>query len=67
MAWQSAQTAKLSHLVFQLTEDQLKVVKGALSRVMPLDKEEQGGSPNARSNALFLMCQQYLENKEEDR
>jgi ParB family chromosome partitioning protein len=65
-AWQNAQLAKLNHLVFQLTEAQLKVVKEALARVMPLAKEEQGDSPNVRSTALYLLCKIYLNQEDNE-
>ena len=60
-AWERARAARLQHLVFQLTEEQMVVVKEALGRVMPQAKREHGASPNVRGTALYLVCKQYLE------
>ena len=58
--WQPAQTAKLKHLLFQLTPSQLDVVEVALSKLLPQAKEAQGESPNIRGTTLYLMCHRYL-------
>lgn len=59
--WQQAQAARLKHLQFQLTPDQLEMVVDVLDRLMPLARESQGDSPNARGTALYLLCLGYLE------
>ena len=59
--WQLAQAARLKHLQFQLTGDQLGVVEAALNRLLPKVKTGQFDNPNPRSNALFLLCQSFLE------
>ena len=46
-------------LAFQLTDDQLSVVEGAMERLVPVAGGQQG-NPNRRGNALFLLCQRYL-------
>jgi ParB family chromosome partitioning protein len=60
-AWESARAARLRHLVFQLTEEQMGTVKEALARVMPQAKREHGASPNVRGTALYLVCNGYLQ------
>ena len=59
-AWQKAQAARLKHLQFQLTSDQLAVVEQALHRFLPKVKEADSDSPNTRGTALFLLCKTYL-------
>ena len=58
--WQRAQGARLKHLQFQLTSDQLEVVQEALSQLLPQAERSQGESPNARGTALYLLCKNYL-------
>ena len=58
-AWQRAQSARLRHLQFQLTDDQLALVEEALRQV-PADHEEQRGSPNRKGTALTEICRAYL-------
>ena len=60
-AWQQAQSARLKHLQFQLTESQLEVIEEALSRMLPEARRNMGESPNARGTALFELCKAYLE------
>ena len=59
--WQKAQTARLKHLQFQLTPNQLEIVEEALARVLPVAKQEQRSSPNARGTGLYLLARFYLE------
>jgi ParB family chromosome partitioning protein len=59
--WQHAQTARLRHLTFQSTPSQLEVIEEALARVMPQARNADTGNPNPRGNALYLLCQSYLE------
>ena len=58
-AWQRVQVARLRHLQFQLTDDQLALVEEAL-RHAPADHEEQKGSPNRKGIALTEICRGYL-------
>ena len=60
-AWQQAQVARLKHLQFQLTSDQLEVVEEVLERLLPVARESHGDSPNARGTALYLLCLGFLE------
>jgi ParB family chromosome partitioning protein len=64
--WQQAQVARLKHLTFQSTPDQLEVIEEALARVMPQAGKTGGDNPNHRGNALYLLCKSYLELTERD-
>lgn len=64
-AWEEARGARLHHYTFQLTSVQIEVVEEALARVLPLAKEAQEDSPNARGTALFLLCRHYLEKEQQ--
>ena len=57
--WEKLQKARLRHLAFQLTDDQLSVVEEAMELLVQVAKV-QPGNPNRRGNALFLLCQEYL-------
>ena len=60
-AWQHAQAARLHHLIFQLSANQVKVVEEALEGVAAEAVDNDGGAPNRRGNALFLLCRFYLQ------
>jgi ParB family chromosome partitioning protein len=62
--WQQSQSAKLKHLQFQLSLDQLDVVEKALQRYLPIVKRGYDNNPNVRGTALFLLCKAYLEKGE---
>ena len=59
--WEQAQQARLKHLAFQLLPGQMEVV---LARLLPLAREAQSSSPNARGTALYLLCLGFLERGE---
>jgi ParB family chromosome partitioning protein len=59
--YQQAQQARLKHLTFQSTPAQLEVIEEALARVMPQAGQTPGDNPNPRGNALYLLCEAYLE------
>ena len=61
-AWQQAQSARLRHLTFQLSGNQLEVVERALERALA-GFLAQEGSPNRRGTALTEICRIYLEAK----
>jgi ParB family chromosome partitioning protein len=61
MNWQRSQAARLKHLTFQSTPAQLEIIEEALARVMPQAGKIPGDNPNPRGNALYLLCQSYLE------
>ena len=65
-AWEQAQAARLKHMILQLTNNQIETVEEAVNRIMPNVKEDNSGSPNSRSTAIFLLCKYYLENAEEE-
>ena len=49
-AWQQAQAARLKHLQFQLTESQLEIIEEALSRVLPLARQNMGDKPERQGH-----------------
>lgn len=56
--------ARLEHLVFQFTRDQLSIVRAALRRAGRDVPGNNDANPNRRGNALVAICQKYLQ--EED-
>jgi ParB family chromosome partitioning protein len=58
--WQKSRLAKLSHLNFQLTNDQKKVVEEAITRFIPFARGNKSDNPTLRGQALYLLCQSYL-------
>ncbi len=63
--FEKARQAKLRHLQFQLTDDQLEIIQEALTRLMP-EAKEKGDNPNVRGNALYLLSKFYLENNADE-
>ena len=63
-AWQPAQAARLHHMIFQLSADQVKVVEAALEGVIAGAANNERAAPNRRGDALFLLCQSYLKGRE---
>ncbi len=59
-AWQKAQSARLRHLQFQLTNSQLELVEEALESALASSTGD-GSSPNRRGIALSEICRHYLE------
>ena len=60
-AWEQAQLARLKHYTFQLVPSQVQVVEAAMEKVLADSTFEQEISPSRRGNALFSLCQWYLE------
>jgi ParB family transcriptional regulator, chromosome partitioning protein len=58
--WEHARNAKLKHMQFQLTPNQVDIVQEALAQVLPVAKQGRRDSPNIRSTALYLLCKEYL-------
>jgi len=58
--WQKAQSARLEHLTFQLTGEQLPTVEGALSVFLSTTRSSDSGNPNTRGEALYRLCQAFL-------
>jgi ParB family transcriptional regulator, chromosome partitioning protein len=59
--YQQAQVARLKHLTFQSLVGQVEIIEEALSRFLPQARGASTGNPNARGNALYLLCKSYLE------
>ena len=53
--------ARLEHLVFQLTREQLAIVRSALRRAGGASQRAKERNPNRRGNALATICDKYLE------
>ncbi len=62
-AWEEAQVARLRHMQLQFTNKQLETVEEAVSLVMDKVKKDVFDNPNARGNAIFLLCKFYLERR----
>jgi ParB family chromosome partitioning protein len=58
-SWNLRKAARLNHLTFQLTDEQLETVNEAVALAMP----GTSGNPNLRSNALVHICQQFIEHE----
>lgn len=58
-AWQRAQSARLRHMTFQLTNDQQQLVKEALDKALNAAPKHDA-NPNKNGNALYWLCQHYL-------
>ncbi len=59
--WQQAQSARLHHAQFQLTQAQSEIVEEALINVLPTIDKSQTDSPNMRGTALHLICKYYID------
>ncbi len=58
--WQQAQSARLHHAQFQLTQSQSEVVEEALKSVLPKIDRSEANSPNMRGTALHHICESYI-------
>ena len=58
--WQRAQAARLHHMIFQLSADQVEVVEQALEEVIAGGADDEAVQ-NRRGKALFRLCRSYLE------
>lgn len=56
--------ARLEHLVFQLTREQLELVRTALRRAGSAVLSPTEQNPNRRGNALAAICKKYLEKED---
>ncbi len=59
--WQQAQSARLHHAQFQLTQTQSEIVEEALINVLPTIDKSLTESPNMRGTALHLICKYYID------
>jgi ParB family transcriptional regulator, chromosome partitioning protein len=64
-AWQKAQEVKLKHMMLQFSGQQLVVVEEAIGKIMPQVKPKDWNNPNTRSNAIFLLCKDYLDRRQQ--
>ena len=62
-AWEASRNARLRHLQFHFTDNQLEVIEEALERVAAGSTKEDWSNPNQRSNALYWLCLWYLDRK----
>ena len=62
--WEERQAARLRHMQLQFTDKQLETVEEAVSLVMDKVKKDVFDNPNARGNAIFLLCKFYLERRD---
>ena len=53
--------ARLEHLVFQLSREQIAIVRSALRRAGGAPQGGKERNPNRRGNALAAICEKYLE------
>ena len=63
-AWEKARTARLHHVIFQLSKGQLQTVELAMERAIARSVPD-GSNPNRRGQALYMLCREYLEALEE--
>lgn len=59
-AWQRARSVRFRHLTFQLTDEQLPTVQEALSVFLRTTRSSDGGNPNIRGEALYMLCQAFM-------
>ena len=64
-AWQKAQEVKLKHMILQFSGQQLEVVEEAIRLILPQVKPKDCNNPNVRSNAIFLLCKDYLDRRQQ--
>ena len=63
---QLSQSAHLKHMQFQLTPDQSPVVEEAINKILSQFHPSKEDNPNMRGNALYILCQAYLEKERKD-
>ena len=56
--------ARLEHMVFQLSREQLAIVRSALRRATDVSSSGKERNPNRRGNALAIICKRYLEEEQ---
>ncbi|MFQ6025898.1 MAG: ParB/RepB/Spo0J family partition protein [Dehalococcoidia bacterium] len=61
--WDRAKQARLRHLTFQLTHSQLATIEQALAVALIEVRDPDQNNPNPRGNALFRVCQSYLNSR----
>ena len=63
-AWELTQDARLKHFTAQLTAAQMEVVMEAIGRLMGAVRVGDGGNPNRKGIALYMLCKSYLESED---
>lgn len=58
--------ARLEHMVFHFTPEQLSIVRSALRRAVSAPQVGKDQNPNRRGNALAAICRKYLEKEDHD-
>ena len=58
------QKARLEHMVFQLSREQLDLVRTALRRASGLTQGLKCQNPNRRGNALAAICKKFLDGED---
>ena len=61
--WDQAKAARLRHLTFQLAHSQLGVIERALASALAESQDLDPNNPNPRGNALYRVCQSYLNSR----
>ena len=61
-AWQQAQAARLRHMQFQFTDQDLPLVEQALEEALKKVKGK-ADNPNVRSRAMVVICESFLKSK----
>jgi ParB family transcriptional regulator, chromosome partitioning protein len=64
-AWQKAQEVKLKHMILQFSGQQLAVVEKAIRQVIAQGDTKDSNNPNIRSNAIYLLCKEYLDRRQQ--
>jgi ParB family chromosome partitioning protein len=59
--WQKARESRLSSFSVRLTHEQFSAVAAAVNHFLSRAAEAQHGGPNRRGTALYLLCQQFLD------
>ena len=59
-AWEEARRARLHHQTFELTGEELEVVRQALDRALASLGGEPSPNPNRKGRALVSICRAYL-------
>jgi ParB family transcriptional regulator, chromosome partitioning protein len=63
-AWQRAQAVKLKHMILQFSGQHLAVVEEAIRQVITQVDNKDSNNPNVRSNAIYLLCKEYLDRRQ---
>ncbi len=63
-AWDKAQAARLSHMTFQLSREQVDLVDEVMETAMAgVSDDVERTNPNKRGNALYHLCRAYMKER----